>query len=68
MDYGALLERVARVLECEVQLLETGCKWSGSTSYERFPAVQEVIVTLTKLRVPVARAVSGVSVETTFVR
>ncbi len=69
VDYGVLLEGVARALErAEFQLLETGARMVGEHVLGRFPAVRQVTVTVTKVRVPVARAVSGVSVEATFVR
>lgn len=69
VDYGVLLEEVAQVLEREeFRLLETGARMIGEHVLERFPAVGEITVTVTKLHVPVARTVSGVSVEATFTR
>lgn len=69
VDYGILLEEVAQVLEREeFRLLETGTRRVGEHILDKFPAVRKVIVTVTKPQVPVARAVSGVSVEATFSR
>ena len=69
VDYGLLLEGVAQVLEREeFRLLETGACIAGEYVLERFPRVRQVTICVTKLRVPVARTVSGASVEATFVR
>ena len=69
VDYGAVIEGVAGLLEREeFQLLETGARTVGEHILDKFPPVWKVTVTVTKLRVPVARAVSGVSVEVTFGR
>jgi dihydroneopterin aldolase len=69
VDYSILLEEVAQVLEQEeFRLLETGTRRVGEHILDKFPTVWEVTVTVTKLRVPVARTVSGVSVEATFSR
>jgi dihydroneopterin aldolase len=69
VDYGALIEGVARLLEREeFRLLETGARMVGEHVLGRFPSIQEVTVVVTKVRVPVVREVSGVSVETTFGR
>lgn len=69
VDYGALVEGVAGVLEWEeFKLLETGVRRVGEHVLDEFPAVGEVTVSVTKLRVPVARSLSGVSVSATFRR
>jgi dihydroneopterin aldolase len=69
VDYGALIEDVAELLEREeFRLLETGARMVGKHVLGRFPSIREVTVIVTKLRVPVAREVSRVSVETTFGR
>ncbi len=69
VDYGAVLREVAELLEREeFRLLETGMRRVGAHVLESFSEIWEVKVTITKLRVPVARAVSGVSVEATFRR
>ncbi len=69
VDYGAVLREVAELLELEeFRLLETGMRRVGAHVLESFSEIWEVTVTVTKLRVPVARAVSGVSVEATFRR
>jgi dihydroneopterin aldolase len=69
VNYGAIIEGVAWLLEKEeFRLLETGVRRVGEHVLNGFPAVLEVIVRVTKLRVPVARTVSGVSVEATFRR
>ncbi len=69
VDYGAVIEGVAGLLEREeFRLLETGARMVGEHILGRFPSIREVTVTLTKLQVPVAREVSGVSVEATFGR
>ncbi|MBV9455710.1 MAG: dihydroneopterin aldolase [Rubrobacter sp.] len=69
VDYGVLIEGVAELLEREeFRLLETAARMVGEYALGRFPSVREVTVTVTKLRVPVAREVSGVSVETTLGR
>ena len=67
VDYGAVLREVAELLEREeFWLLETGMRRVGAHVLENFSEIWEV--TVTKLRVPVAQAVSGVSVEATFRR
>lgn len=69
VDYGALMEEAARALEREeFMLLETGARRIGARVLERFPAVREVAVAVTKPRVPIARTVSGVSVRAVFRR
>jgi ATP-dependent Clp protease ATP-binding subunit ClpC len=69
VDYSAVIEGVAGLLEREeFRLLETGARMVGKHVLGRFPSIREVTVTVTKLWVPVAREVSGVSVETTFGR
>ncbi|MDQ4062975.1 MAG: dihydroneopterin aldolase [Actinomycetota bacterium] len=69
VDYGAVLQDVAGLLEREeFRLLETGMRRVGGQVLEGFPAILEATVRVTKLNVPVARAVSGVSVEATFRR
>jgi len=69
VDYGAIIEDIAGLVEREeFRLLETGARMVGEHVLDRFQAVWKVNVTVTKLRVPVARAVSGVSVEATFRR
>ena len=69
VDYGALTEGVAGLLEREeFRLLETGVRMVGKHVLDEFPPVQKVTVALTKLRVPLDREVSGVSVEATFDR
>ena len=69
VDYGALLEEVARTLEREeFRLLETGARLVGERVLGEFPAVREISVTVTKPKVPVARSLSGVSVRATFRR
>ena len=69
VDYGAVIEGVAGLLEQEeFRLLETGARMVGEHILGRFPSIREVTVTVTKLQVPVAREVSGVSVEATFGR
>jgi dihydroneopterin aldolase len=67
VDYGALIESVARLLEREeFGLLETGARIVGEHVLNKFPSIRKVTVAVTKLRVPVARAVSEVSVKATF--
>ena len=69
VDYGALAEGVAELLEREeFKLLETGVRRIGDHVLGEFSAVAEVTVSVTKLRVPVARTLSGVSVSATFRR
>ncbi len=69
VDYGTLIETVARHLEREeFRLLETGTRIAGEHVLNKFPSIWEVSVAVTKLRVPVARAVSQVSVKATFGR
>ena len=69
VDYGALIEGVAELLEREeFKLLETGVRRIGDHVLNEFPAVVEVTVSVTKLNVPVARTLSGVSVSSTFRR
>ena len=69
VDYGDLIEGVARLLEREeFRLLETGTRMVGRHILERFPLVREVTVTIAKLRAPVVHEVSEVSVEATFGR
>jgi dihydroneopterin aldolase len=67
VDYGAIVESVADLMENEeFKLLETGARMVGEYVLGEFPSVREVTITVTKLNVPVAREVSGVSVEATF--
>jgi dihydroneopterin aldolase len=69
VNYGSIVEGVAGVLEKEeFGLLETGARRVGEHVLSGFPAVREVTALVTKLRVPVSRTVSGVSVEVTFSR
>lgn len=69
VDYGAVLRDVSELLEREeFRLLETGMRMMGEHVLQSFPAIWEVTVKITKLRVPVARTVSGVSVEGVFRR
>ena len=69
VDYGALVEGAAELLEgVEFKLLETGVRLVGEYALSEFPAIQVVTVSVTKLRVPVARSLSGVSVSATFQR
>jgi len=69
VNYGAIIEGVAGVLKKEeFRLLETGVRRVGEHVMSGFPAVREVTVRVTKLRVPVVRTVSGLSVEATFRR
>lgn len=69
VDYGAVLQNVAGLLEREeFKLLETGMRRVGVHVLEGFPEIWEVTVRVTKLNVPVARTVSGVSVEAIFSR
>ncbi len=69
VDYGAIIEGIASLMEREeFRLLETGARMVGEHVLDRFQSVWEVNVTVTKLHVPVGRAVSGVSVEATFIR
>jgi dihydroneopterin aldolase len=69
VDYGVVSEEVAELLEREeFRLLETGVRMVGENVLAGFPPVREVTVSITKLRVPVDREVSGVSVEATFGR
>jgi dihydroneopterin aldolase len=67
VNYGAIIKGVAGVLKKEeFRLLEPGVRRVGEHVLSGFPAVREVTVRVTKLRMPVARTVSGVSVEATF--
>ena len=69
VDYGALIEGVAGLLEREeFKLLETAVRRVGEYVLADFPAVGEVTVSVTKLHVPVARSLSGVSVSAIFRR
>ncbi len=69
LDYGTVVECVAELLaKGEFRLLETGVRMVGEHMLGEFPPVREVTVRVTKLRVPVDREVSGISVEATFVR
>ncbi|MCA1717749.1 MAG: dihydroneopterin aldolase [Actinobacteria bacterium] len=69
VDYGAVLREVAELLEREeFRLLETGMRRVGAHVLESFPEIWELTVRVTKVHVPVARSVSGVSVEATFGR
>jgi dihydroneopterin aldolase len=69
VDYGPLIEGVARLLEREeFRLLETGVRIVGEHVLDKFPSILKVTVAVTKLRVPVTRAVSEVSVKATFGR
>lgn len=69
VDYGALMEEAARALEREeFMLLETGARRIGAHVLERFPAIREIAVAVTKPRVPVARTASGVTVRAVFRR
>ncbi len=69
VDYGAVLREVAELLEREeFKLLETGVRRVGNYLLSDYPGIREVIVRVTKLNVPVAQTVSGVSIEATFSR
>ncbi len=69
VDYGAILQGVAGLLEREeFKLLETGVRRVGVHVLESFPEIWEITVRLTKLNVPVTRTVSGVSVDAIFRR
>lgn len=69
VDYGTLIEGVAELLEREeFKLLETGVRRVGGHVLGAFPTIGGVTVSLTKLGVPVARSLSGVSVSATFGR
>jgi len=69
VDYGAIIEGVADLLEKEeFELLEAGTRMVGEHILGEFPPVREVTVAVTKLNVPVRREVSEASVEATFVR
>jgi dihydroneopterin aldolase len=69
VDYGAVVESVAGLLERkDFRLLETGARMVGEQVLGSFPPIREVTVSVTKLEVPIAREVSKVSVEATFVR
>ena len=69
VDYGAIIEGVAGLLEREgFRLLETGTRMVGEYVLDGFPAVREVTAVVTKLQVPIEREVSAVSVESTFGR
>jgi dihydroneopterin aldolase len=69
VNYGSIVEGVAGVLEKEeFGLLETGARRMGEHVLSGFPAVREVPVRVTNLWVPVARTVSGASVEITLRR
>ena len=69
VNYGAIIEGMDGVLEKkEFRLLETGVRRVGEHVLSGFSAVREVTVRVTKLRVLVARTVSGVSVEAAFRR
>jgi dihydroneopterin aldolase len=69
VNYGAIIEGVAGVLKNEeFRLLEKGVRRVGEHVLSGFPAVREVTVRVAKLRVPVARTVSGVSVEVAYRR
>ena len=69
VDYGLLVEGVAKVLEREeFELLETAARMVGEHVFCAFPAVGEITVSVTKPRVPVVRSLSGVSVSVTFRR
>jgi dihydroneopterin aldolase len=60
---------VAELLEREeFRLLETGMRRVGAHVLLSFPEIWELTVRVTKVHVPVARSVSGVSVEATFGR
>lgn len=69
VDYGTVLDHAAGLLEREeFKLLETGMRRVGEHVLESFPEIWELTVRVTKLNVPVARTVSGVSVEAIFRR
>jgi dihydroneopterin aldolase len=67
IDYGGVLR--AEVLEREeFKLLETGVRRVGKHVLSGYSEIREINVRVTKLNVPVAQTVSGVSVEATFSR
>jgi dihydroneopterin aldolase len=68
VDYGSLMEEARALEREEFMLLETGARRIGARVLEKFPLVREVAVAVTKLRVPIARTVSGVSVRAVFRR
>lgn len=69
VDYGALVEGVAELLEKEeFKLLETWTRMIGEHVLSKFPPVRKVNVSVTKVQVPIERAVSGVSVRAVFYR
>ncbi len=69
VDYGAVLREVAELLEREeFKLLETSVRRVGNYVLSDYPGIREVIVRITKLNVPVAQTVSGVSIEAPFSR
>jgi dihydroneopterin aldolase len=69
VDYGTIIEGIASLVEREeFRLLETGARMVGEYVLNRFQSVWEVNVTVSKLQVPVAHVLSGVSVEATFRR
>ncbi len=69
VDYGVIIEGVAGLLEREeFRLLETGARMVGEHILDSVQSIWEITVRVTKLHVPIARAVSGVSVEVTFRR
>ncbi len=69
VDYGTVIEEVAKLLEREeFQLLETGAQMVGKHVLGEFPPIRKVTVTITKLRLPIDREVSGVSVEAILYR
>ena len=69
VDYGRAVECIAELLEKGgFRLLETGARMVGEHVLGEFPPFREVTLRVTKLRVPVDREVSGISVEAGFVR
>lgn len=69
VDYGVVLREVAELLEREeFKLLETGVRRVGKHVLGGYPEIRGINVRVTKLNVPVAQTVSGVSVEATFSR
>ena len=69
VDYGAIIESVAGLLEREeFRLLETGARMVGERVLDEVSPVREITVVVTKLRVPIEREVSTASVEATFGR
>jgi dihydroneopterin aldolase len=69
VDYGALIEGVARTLEGEeFKLLETAVERVGLYALRTFPGIADLEVAVTKVSVPVARSVGRATVRREFFR